>query len=214
MDKGIFVAASAGVAQERVMDIISNNQGNDSIYMIGSQSFTDFSAGSLKKTDNQLDVALDGSGFIAVETQDGERFSRGGSLKLDGEGTLVTNEGFPVMDKNGGNITLVDKKDYTIRVDGTISTTDGLDVAQIKVVDFSDKSGLEKIGAGLYKANDTSVMTDSPALVSQGFVEASNVNPMGEVTRMMNAMRAYEAFQKSVQTHDQMNQRLISDVAR
>jgi flagellar basal-body rod protein FlgF len=270
LEKGIYVATSGGMAQERAMEIISNNLANtstnafkadrlvfssyvnkssqvpptappspgeiraglasltqnDSIYKIGSQGYTDFSQGSLLATGNPLDVALDGDGFVAVETPDGERYTRGGSLKLAADGTLVTSEGHAVLDASGRQIVVpsrVDLKgngiDNTIKImgNGLVNISDGnyaRPAGFLKIVDFSDKTRLEKIGAGLYKAPDEVQPEPSGASVRQGFLEGSNINPVAEMTRMITGLRAYESFQKAIQSHDEMDQRLISDVAR
>ncbi|MBI3581890.1 MAG: flagellar biosynthesis protein FlgC, partial [Nitrospinae bacterium] len=66
----------------------------------------------------------------------------------------------------------------------------------------------------LYKAPDEVQPEPSAALVRRGFLEGSNINPVAEMTRMMTGLRAYESFQKAIQSHDEMDQRLISDVAR
>ncbi|MBI3581698.1 MAG: flagellar hook-basal body complex protein, partial [Nitrospinae bacterium] len=193
MEKGIYVATSGGMAQERAMEIVSNNLANtntnafkadrlvfssfidkssrvpptappspseiragfasssrnDAVYKIGSQGYTDFSQGSLISTDNPLDVALDGGGFIAVETPDGERYTRGGSLKLDDKGTLVTAEGHAVLDVGGRQIVVPGRinlkgsgidKTMTIMEDGSVVVGDGRAAGKIKIVDFSDKT--------------------------------------------------------------------------
>jgi flagellar basal-body rod protein FlgF len=270
LEKGIYVATSGGMAQERAMEIISNNIANtstnafkadrlvfssfinnssrvppiappspseiragftslaqnDSIYKIGSQGYTDFSQGSLVSTNNPLDVALDGDGFIAVETPDGERYTRGGSLKLDDHGTLVTSEGYAVLDASDRQIVVPSRVnlsgngiDNTIKImeNGVVNVVNEYEAWQagrIKIVDFSDKTRLEKIGTGLYKAADEAQPEPSGASVRQGFLEGSNINPVAEMTRMITGLRAYESFQKAIQSHDEMDQRLISDVAR
>jgi flagellar basal-body rod protein FlgF len=258
LEKGIYVATSGGMAQERAMEIISSNlanmnthgfkadrlmfqsylqksaqpplnpptpneikQGyatignNDTVYKIGSQNYTDFTQGSLLSTGNHLDVALDGSGFMAVQTPEGERYTRGGSLKLDQTGTLMTSEGYPVLDANGQHINVdTINKPITIMEDGSVNLQDVGPVGQLKIVDFPDKTQIEKTGQGLYKAVDGAQMQPSDALAKQGYLEGSNINPVGEMTRMITGLRAYESFQKVIQSHDEINQRLISDVAR
>lgn len=267
MEKGIYAATSAGIAQERAMEIISNNLANmntngfkadrlmfqsylqksareaaanppttdeirkgyasignnDTVYKIGSQSYTDYSQGSLLTTGNPLDVALNGKGFLVVQTPDGERYTRGGSLKLDLSGTLVTSEGYAVLDSNGQNINVgTVMKPISIAEDGTVSVADTgstsvadvVPMGKMKMVDFSDRTQLEKIGVGLYKAADGASPEQSDAQIKQGFLEGSNINPVGEMTRMITGQRAYDSMQKAIQSQDEINQRLISDVAR
>jgi len=259
LEKSIYVATSGGMAQERAMEVISNNLANmnthgfkadrllfqsylqksgqeaashppstkeikdgyatignnDTVYKVGWQNYTDFSQGSLLSTSNPLDVSLDGSGFIAVQTPDGERYTRGGALKLDKNGTLVTSEGYAVLDANGQNINIdANSKPITFMEDGSVNVQDVGPVGRLKIVDFADKNQLEKIGVGLYKAVGDAQPGPSEAFAKQGFLEGSNINPVGEMTRMITGLRAYESFQKVIQSNDEINQRLITDVAR
>jgi flagellar basal-body rod protein FlgF len=262
LNKGIYVAASGGIMQERVLDVISNNLANmntrafkvdrmtfssylkkpatvadqlstqsrppssleikngymattqnDSVYMMGSKGYTDFSQGLLQKTGNPLDVAIDGSGFMAVDSPNGERFTRGGSLKIDQEGLLVTSEGYPVLDENSNPIN-IGESPFVIRADGAVMVNQKDVLAKIKMVDFPDKSVVEKIGTGLYKTTDDSQGEPSTALMTQGFLEGSNINPVGEMSRMIMASRAYDAFQKTVHSNDDMDQSLTNNVLR
>ncbi|MBI5178051.1 MAG: flagellar basal-body rod protein FlgF [Nitrospinae bacterium] len=256
MDKGIYVTTSGSLAQERMMDIITNNLanmnthgykadrllfssymqkslnqpvnpptpeeikkgfftkgGDETAYMMGSQTYTDFSQGALQATSSPFDIALDGDGFIAVQTPEGERYTRGGNFKVSAEGELVTSDGYPVLDE--GNATInIGADNFAIQEDGSVVANAKDVLAKIKVVNFPDKGVLQKTGRGLYQTNDAALAEPSTALVKQGYLEGSNINPVVEMTRMITAMRTYEAFQKSIHSHDDMTQRLINDVAK
>ncbi len=255
MNKGVYVATSGSLAQERAMDIIANNlanmnthgykadrllfqsylqkaaepgaaapapeemksglflnQSDDTAYMVGSESYTDLSQGALQKTGNPFDVALDDSGFISIQTPMGERFTRGGAFKLDVNGDLVTADGYRVSDENGGAIH-VGNEQFTVQEDGTVIASGGV-TGRIKVVDFADKKQLKKAGQGLFVAEEGAERIPAAGRVQQGYLEGSNINPVVEMTRMITALRTYEAFQKTIHSHDDMTTRLINDVGR
>ncbi len=256
MDRGIYVTTSASMAQERVIDTISNNLANmnthgfkadrllfstymqksmnkqveaptpeeirkgfftkgveESTYMTGSQGYTDFSQGALQATSNTMDIALEGDGVMTVSTLEGERYTRGGNFKVNATGELVTSDGYKLLDEGKSPINVGTDK-FSIREDGTVTTGTGEFAGKIRVVEFADKSQLKKMGNGLYMAEDQAQEEGSSTLVKQGYLEGSNINPVAEMTKMITAMRTYEAFQKSVHSHDDMTQKLISDVAR
>ncbi len=255
MNKGIYVATSGSLAQERAMDIIANNMANmntsgykadrmlfqtylqkadasgtatpttdeikagimekktdDTAYMFSSQSYTNYEQGALQKTGNTFDIALDGNGFLAVQTPMGERYTRGGAFKIDSGGDLVTADGYKVLGQGSSPIH-VGNEEFSVREDGLVTVSGG-GTEQLKVVDFADRAQLKKSGQGLFMA-DEGIETAAPAAsVRQGYLEASNINPVVEMTRMITALRTYEAFQKTIHSSDDMTTRLIADVAR
>ncbi|GMT42796.1 MAG: flagellar basal body rod protein FlgG [bacterium] len=185
----------------------------DSTYIVTSQVYTDFSQGPLRRTDRLFDVALMSDGFIAVETDAGERYWRGGTTQVNQKGELVTPDGYRLLDINKKPVTVGLVK-FRITEDGTILNEQNLPITKIRLVDFPDKSTLIKQGSGLYSASDSKKAVQSQASIRQGFTEGSNINPVAEMTRMITALRAYEAFRKSIQSDDEMTARLIGDVAR
>ncbi len=198
---------------EMIKEGMSASQLPDSAYLIASQGYTDFSQGPLRVTALPFDIALEGDGFIAVKTPEGEMYTRGGSFQMSLKGQLVTNNGHTVLDMKGKPITVGLIK-FTIDDSGIVLDENDQPVARIKVVDFSDKSVLEKRGGGLYAAPDSVKRQTSTAFVKQGYIESSNINAVTEMTKMITALRTYEAFQKAIQSHDQMTARLITDVSR
>ncbi|MDR1107807.1 MAG: flagellar basal-body rod protein FlgF [Spirochaetaceae bacterium] len=201
-----------------------------------NELFTDFQQGAMKETQSDFDLALDGKGFFSVATPWGERYTRNGSFQLGKEGFLETKEGYPVQGEQGpikvqANNFQVDKDgrvwinaEYAddpllmiSREDNTWGEAVLLDT--LKLVDFDLDRYLEKQGSSLYRATETSgkarIMEEGarPRLV-QGFVEASNVDPVVEMVRMIEVNRAYEANQKAVQTGDSLLGTLINQVAR
>jgi flagellar basal-body rod protein FlgG len=200
-----------------------------------NELFTEFEQGALKATDNDFDLALDGKGFFAIQTPYGERYSRSGAFILGKEGILETKEGYPVLGENGpiqikANNFKVDKdgnvyvnKDYQDdpfrlvgREENEWKNLQKLDT--LKIVDFPKDRFLAKQGASLWRSTDESgdaaiLAPGSRPQVDQGYVEASNVNPVLEMVRMIEVNRAYEANQKTIQSEDSMLGRLINETA-
>lgn len=182
-----------------------------------NELYTDFDQGSLKSTESQTDFALSGKGFFAVQTPDGERYTRNGNFMIGKERILETKEGYPVLGENG-LIPLDDDKFY-VNEDGMIYTqNDNTLVDRIKVVRFDNERYLNKMGSSLYKTNNISgdafvaEGNDRPKII-QGYTEASNVNVVNEMVQMIEVNRAYEANQKSIQSEDSMMSTLWTRVA-
>jgi len=202
-----------------------------------NELFTIFEQGSMKETENDFDIALDGKGFMSISTPYGERYTRNGSFQLGKEGYLETKEGYPVLGENGpiqvkANNFMVDK-DGRVWINAEYSDGDPNRLVSkennawgqtvlldtLKVVEFEQPRYLQKQGSSLYKSNDTSgeaqlVAEGRRPKVVQGFVEASNVNPVIEMVQMIEVNRAYEANQKVVQAEDTMLGKLINEVVR
>ncbi|HCM28026.1 MAG: flagellar basal-body rod protein FlgF [Treponema sp. GWB1_62_6] len=202
-----------------------------------NELFTNFEQGSMKETESDFDIALDGKGFMSVSTPRGERYTRNGSFQLGKEGFLETKEGFPVLGENGpiqvkANNFMVDK-DGKVWVNGAYADDDPTRLVSkenngwestvlldtLKIVEFDLDRYLAKQGSSLYKATETSgearvIAAGGRPRVVQGFTEASNVNPVSEMVQMIEVNRAYEANQKVVQAEDAMLGKLINEIAR
>lgn len=174
--------------------------------------------GNLQQTGNQFDVAINGQGFLQVQMPDGTNaFTRDGSLHMDAQGQLVTSNGFPISPA----VTLpANAQTVTIAQDGTISVTlQGSAIPQqvgsLQLANFINAAGLQAIGQNLYveTAASGTPSTGTPGtnglgLLSQGYVETSNVNVVEELVNMIQTQRAYEINSKAISTSDQMLQRL------
>lgn len=147
------------------------------------------SAGSMKQSGNELDVAINGKGWFTVNTPAGERFTRNGEFKLNNDGTLVTNDGFPVLGSGGPISFGPNETQITIARDGTISSSEGVK-GQIRVVSFNDEQNLNKEGFNLFKTDEQPTPVEQPNLM-QGMIEGSNVRPVLELTTMIETTRAY-----------------------
>jgi flagellar basal-body rod protein FlgG len=175
-----------------------------------------FQQGNIVQTQNNLDVAINGRGFLQVLMPDGSiAYTRDGALQRDAEGRLVTSSGYPIEPE----ITLPENtQNVTIGSDGTVSVLVAGDqapsqVGQIQLADFVNPLGLDPVGENLFRetAASGSPQTDNPGLnglgtVVQGSLETSNVNVVEELVNMIETQRAYEMNSKAIKTADDMLQ--------
>lgn len=177
-----------------------------------------FSQGTIQQTTNQLDVAIQGAGFFQITMPDGTtQYTRDGSFQVDNQGRLVTSNGLPVA--NGVTIPQ-NAKNITIANDGTVTAsipgqTAPQNIGTIALASFINPAGLEPQGQNLFAESPASgqPQTGTPGanglgVVSQGFLESSNVNVVQELITMIQTQRAYEMNSKAIQTSDQMLQKL------
>ncbi len=176
------------------------------------------SQGNLTKTENPSDVAINGAGFFQVLMPDGATaYTRDGSFQKDKDGQLVTASGYPVQPA----ITIPQNAtSLTIGRDGMVSVTQAgstntVQIGQLQLATFLNPAGLQAQGENLYSETDasgaptqTNPGINGAGILSQGYVEASNVNVVEELVNMIATQRAYEINSKAVQTSDQMLQRL------
>ncbi len=170
--------------------------------------------GDMQATGNQLDVVIEGDGFFQVVLPaGGYAYTRDGSFKTDGNGRLVTSDGYTVwpeinIPKQVKNISIGAQGAVIGKVDGETETTT---LGALKIAKFQNPAGLTSIGRNLYTATEASgeATEDTPGqnglgLLSQGFLEMSNVKVVEEMVNMIVAQRAYEVNSKSIQTADDM----------
>ncbi|MEI2383873.1 flagellar basal-body rod protein FlgF [Breoghania sp. JC706] len=160
-------------------------------YVQDFSSFRDMSGGEIRVTGNPLDVAINGDGFFAVETPEGERYTRAGNFQINGNGELVTPDGYTVMGDGGPIVFADDETDINIARDGSISTNQG-QRGSLRIVNFENDSALTPIGSNLFETSDAMPPADvvTPRL-QQGALEGSNVESVTEMTRMIEVTRAY-----------------------
>ncbi|MGB9712554.1 MAG: flagellar basal-body rod protein FlgF [Dissulfurimicrobium sp.] len=176
---------------------------------------SDLSQGTMKETNNPLDFAIEGDGFFVVQTPQGVRYTRAGNFTLDANKQLVTQEGYPVL---GGGVPIVlddtTGKGIWLSKDGRF-WVDETDVGQLDVVNFKNPQALERLGGNLYAQTAASGNAmPASALIKQGFLEGSNVNPVEEMVNLLDIYRAFEAQQKTLQALDQMDGHAANDIGR
>ncbi|MBE6024489.1 MAG: flagellar hook-basal body protein [Cellulosilyticum sp.] len=183
-----------------------------------------YAAGTLQQTNNATDLAIIGNGFFAVDNNGEELYTRDGSFRfamLEDEGSyaLVTADGYPVMSTEDESIIVgseVPTEKLQIGQDGSVYYLDEedikIDIGQIKMVQFTNKAGLEAAGSNLYKATAASgeplLESDDDELVKSvlrsGYLEGSNVQLAEEMVNLIIAQRAYEVNSTAIQTADDM----------
>jgi flagellar basal-body rod protein FlgG len=177
-----------------------------------------FSQGNLQRSENPLDLAVNGSGFLQIQMPDGTiGYTRDGALRIDGQGQLVTANGHPVapglsIPANAQSITIGTDGIVTVTQPGSAAATQ---VGQLQLASFVNPAGLDPRGQNLFvetaaSGPPTVAAPGSNGLgtLSQGYVETSNVNVVEELVSMIQSQRAYEINSKAIQTSDQMLARL------
>jgi flagellar basal-body rod protein FlgF/flagellar basal-body rod protein FlgG len=179
----------------------------------------DMSQGPVERTGNPLDVAIDGKGFLAVQTPRGERYTRNGSMQINQAGVLVTSEGYPVIG-DGGPITLQPTdRQVSISRDGTLSVRQGTSTVdsvrgKLKLVTFDNPQRLQKDGNGTF--NPVRGTQPQPATTGgfiQGSIEKSNVRGVVEMSRMIEITRSYTNIASILQQQSDMSQSAIDKLA-
>lgn len=190
--------STPGYKSQRTLFVDYLNKGKDAgpkdaIHQVQDYAtYRDTAQGSLQMTSNPLDVALEGKGYFAVTTPNGTAYTRNGSFALNAQGQLITKQGYPVQGDGGGDLVIPEgSKHITITPDGQISTEQG-EVGVIKVADFADQQSMQELGDGLYSSAAPEVAVENPRMV-QSTVESSNVNPILEMNRMVEVLRAYQS---------------------
>ncbi len=177
-----------------------------------------FQEGQMAVTGNSLDLAISGDGFLVVDTPAGERYTRNGNLSLDTEGRLVTHEGHPVLDDTGREIFLDPNGGSVIISEDGLIRQDGDELAQedpirLMMVRFDQPRGLAKGGGSLFKTDEEPKPADD-ARILQGMLEKSNVSAIGEMTRMIQTMRAYQSATKSGEKSHELTSKAIERLGR
>jgi flagellar basal-body rod protein FlgG len=168
--------------------------------------YTDFSSGSVEDTGNAFDLALQGDGFFTVETPSGLMYTRNGAFTRNGEGELVTSEGFRVLGQNGPIV--LPEQGVTITEQGEIyAGQENLDSLQI--TDFEEPWSLIRRGSSFFAAPSDAPQTAAEVKVLQGKLEHTNVNTAGEMVQMITALRSYQMSQKALQSEDELTGRLL-----
>lgn len=242
MYKGIYIAASGAVLKQTQLELISQNIANANTpgYKKESLAFkdylfqqeagggpdgrvmsdygsaaTDLSNGNAVKTGNPLDIAVEGSGFIALE---GDRYTRRGDFKKDGEGFLTTQDGIRVLGQ-GGPISLpADSVEISIDLEGKVSVLQAggtlpVEIDTLKIVEFGPEAKPLKAGSGLFTI-EGAVPTVSTAAVKQGYLETSNVDIVKEMVVMIEAMREFEAYQRAIHVFDNATGKVTNELGR
>ncbi len=243
MENPTYIALSKLEAQQRTMDVIAGNIANANTvgYKADRVLFSDFlvkqrdahtapggktlsftqdratyrdhSAGALTQTGNPLDLALGGSGFFSVQTANGVRLTRSGRFGLLADGTVADTSGNALLDTGGSPIQLpAGDSHIQITGDGSISTENGR-IAQVGVFDVSDANQLVPEGGKLFRSGAAPQPAVKPRVV-QGSLEESNVQPITELTQMMQTEREFQFVSQFVSSEADRQQSAIDKITQ
>ena len=226
MDRLIYLAMAGAKATMQRQETLSNNLANASttgfraelaafravpvegsgastrVYSLESTIGYDATPGQVAATGRNLDVAMRGSAWLAVQGRDGtEAYTRGGSLDIDSEGMLVTASGLQVLG-DGGPIQIPPDSQVAIAADGTVSVTDTQNhsstVGRLKLV--TPEAPLVRGSDGLFRGSDGDLAADTSARLQDGALEGSNVSTVETMVQMIAAARQFEAQMRSLTT--------------
>jgi flagellar basal-body rod protein FlgG len=177
--------------------------------------------GSLTNTGNRFDLALQGRGWFQILSADGETlYTRDGAFNINASGQLVTTDGYQVtpsiiIPNNATSVNVSQTGLVTVTIDGQTAPQQ---VGQLTIATFPNDAGLQPLGSNLFKQTEASgqPIVDVPGnpgfgTINQGYLEASNVDPVKEITDLISAQRAYEMNSKVIQAADQMS-KTITDL--
>jgi len=226
MDRLIYLAMSGAKATMQRQETLANNLANASttgfraelaafravpvegsgastrVYTLESTIGYDASPGQVAATGRNLDVAMRGGAWLAVQARDGtEAYTRGGSLDIDAQGTLVTTAGLTVLG-DGGPIQVPRDTQVAIAADGTVSAIDAQgrssSIGRLKLV--TPEAPLVRGGDGLFRGSGGDLDADASARVQDGALEGSNVSTVETMVQMIAAARQFEAQMRSLTT--------------
>ena len=209
-------ATTTGFRQEGLIfsEYVKQIEAGPSLSMASASArHTSMMQGGLTQTGGPLDLAIEGEGFFLIDTPQGQRLTRSGHFSASAEGELVTADGHRVLDVGGAPIFLPpDASDLAFAADGTLSAG-GIPLTQIGVMRPVDPMSLTREGGVLFKT-DTGLEPAENSVIFQGFLEASNVDPIGQIARMIQVQRAYEMGQSLAQSEDERIRSAIKTFVR
>jgi len=184
-------------------------------YVAETGTTPDLTQGPIEATGNRLDFALNGSGYFVVQTANGEVYTRNGHFTLDQNGNLTTGAGDQVETLSGPLNLSPQDLDVTVAGDGTVSATINgtqAQLGQLKIVDFANDAALQKQGNSYY----TTTQSTAPATakIEQGMIEGSNVQPVVEISHMIEIMRSYQTTANLSQSQETMQTQALDKLAQ
>ncbi len=239
MENGSYIALSRQVTLKNELEIIANNIANANTtafkgekiifreFMVGKASkyqeklsfvqdvglARDLSEGPLITTGNSFDIAINGNGFIELDTPSGLRYTRQGHMQLDSESRLINSKGFFIMGNNGVINIPLDEGEIYIANDGVISTDISSNIAKLKIVGFEDQQAMTRGAHGVYATKEEPFEITSPKII-QGHLENSNVKPIIEMTRMMTLLQEYKSVKNYISKEHERQQKTIERLGK
>jgi flagellar basal-body rod protein FlgF len=180
--------------------------------------YHDTSEGPIKTTGNKLDFAIHGDGYFVVGPNEAtglrgpdgasELYTRNGRFSINSDGEMVTQSGFTVLSDAGTPIFFAPgDSEISVSADGVVSTNNGV-LAKIRIVSFEDQQSLKRHAGGLFTSENPPEDVDRPTII-QGALESSNINPILELTKMIEVQRAYDSVRSFIEREDQRQKKMI-----
>lgn len=209
--------STTGFRREGVLfsEFVRNLDGGEAPLSMASANArqTYFTQGAMTQTGAALDLAIEGNGFFLVETQQGERLTRAGHFQTNPDGEMVTPDGHALLDLGGARVFVpVEAGVVAIARDGTLSV-DGAPLGQIAMVRPEDPTQLRRI-TGVLLEPLGEILPAEEAVIHQGFLEESNVNPLTEMARLIAVQRAYELGQSFLDREDERIRAVVQTLGR
>lgn len=241
MENALYVGLSRQVVLQRQLSVIANNiantdtpgykaqrmqfaqhlaaaggdgpgHGPEMSMVIDRSVLRDTRPGQTEHTGNPLDLAVLGDGYLVVETESGPLYTRTGRLAIDADGRLVDGNQLPVLDDGDQPIEVPNgASTLVINPDGSISDDRG-PIGRLKLVSFEREHELKSLGGGLLASNEAPQEAVG-VRVAQGKLEGSNVQPILEMTRLIEISRQYQSTQRLLQDEHNRQRDLISRLA-
>jgi flagellar basal-body rod protein FlgF len=231
MNRGLYSGVEAMTAAEKRLDVIAGNLANLSVNgykrrctsmasfesalagrverHLATRATVDWSQGAIEATGNDFDLALQGKGFLAVETPSGEAYTRGGSMRLDPDGVLMTREGYPLAWEGGRG--RIDPLGEAVRIDaeGHVWQSDE-QVGQLKLANFADLDRLRRDSQGYLHAPPRLAEAAHELELRQGYAERSNASAVDEMIALVSTQRSYESAARLMSSIEQGYRRLTA----
>lgn len=241
VDSGFYAACAGLLARTQALDLAANNLANASTpgyraqhetfralvagrramqglnlavnsYGVIGDTRSDFSQGTLEKTGDQFDFAIEGKAFFAVQTSDGIRFTRDGNFRLRADRTLVTTSGDPVLGMQGP--IRIPEGIFNASADGSLSVNGAL-AGRLRMVEFASDAELSPAGTGYYAAAAAAAQPARTSVVRQSMLESSNVQPVAAAVSLITIQREAESMQKALSLfHNEFNRIAAEELPR
>lgn len=236
MKNAVFIGLSQQVALKRRLDMTANNLANVNTTAFKAEhplfeeflirpmnhkavsfvqdygSYRDLREGEFTHTGRPLDLAISGEGYFSIETDQGVRYTRNGSFRLDPDGYIISSANQPLLDENNRKIMVdVQFQELNIAPDGTITTGPG-QTQKITLVSFDNPQVLKQVGNGLYDAGAYRPQAATETRILERTLEKSNVNSILEMTSMIDVMRAYQTAQQLLNSEHELQIKTIEEM--
>lgn len=243
MENAAYIGLSRQMTLRRELDVVANNIANadttgfkveqllvsaelgqrarneavrpSASFVLDNGVGRDFTQGAVQQTGRTLDFAIEGEGaFFTVADGAGEAYTRDGAFTTDAEGRLMTKNGLPVQGDGGDIVVNPELGQISVGPDGTM-TQDGEIVGRLSLVRFDTLGALSKDGDGLYRnRSNAQTIEATGAKIRQGALEGSNVNPLIEITNLVEIQRAYESVSRMIDNTNDLSRRAVERLGR